>query len=58
MKGYVSTITGATWTEAEIRKEFEESRHESDYMSGFDSFEDYISEQLKRGTLRAMEERA
>ena len=44
---YRNAETGETWTEDEIRNAYESFRDESAYMSQFNSFEDYLDEQIR-----------
>ena len=48
---YRNIDTGEAWTEDEIRNAYESFRDESAYMSQFDSFEDYLDEQIRSGIL-------
>lgn len=51
MKTYKNLITGEIWTTEEIEKSYNDFRHESDYMSQFDSFHDYLEDQIRKGEL-------
>lgn len=49
MRKFYIWDTDEIWTEDEIRENYEMYKDESDYMSSFDSFEDYIDDQLSLG---------
>lgn len=41
--------SGEIWTEDEIREHFEMFRYESDLMSEYETFEDYMDDQISLG---------
>lgn len=49
MKQFKNIDTGEIWNEEEIRTEYNNFKSESEYMSGFDSFEDYLEDQIRLG---------
>lgn len=49
MRYYKNEDTGEIWSEEEIRQNYEMFREESEYMSRFDSFEDYLDEETSLG---------
>lgn len=49
MRYYKVVDTGEIWSEEEIRQNYEMFREESEYTGSFDSFEDYLEDQLARG---------
>lgn len=55
IKKYRNADTGVLFTLPEIRKEYEDFRHESQYMSSFETFSDYLDEQVKNGYFEPVE---
>ena len=51
---YRNPDTGFPWEEEELYEMFEQTKHES-YMSSYDSFEDYIEDQIAKGDLIPIE---
>ena len=51
MKQYMNIDTGVIWSEEEIRAEYNNFREESEYMKEFDSFEEYLEDQIDKGIL-------
>lgn len=49
MKQFKNIDTGEIWSEEEIRTEYNNFREESEYMRQFDSFEDYLEDQIRLG---------
>lgn len=49
MKHFKNIDTGIIWNEEEIRTEYNNFREESEYMKQFDSFEDYLEDQIRLG---------
>lgn len=49
MKQYMNIDTNEVWSEEEIRAEYNNFREESEYMNGFESFEEYLEDQLRLG---------
>lgn len=47
--------SGEVWTMEEIKQGFNDFREESEYMSQFDSFEDYLDDQIRNGVLVEVE---
>lgn len=53
---YRNVDSGEIWTTEEIKQGFNAFREESEYMSQFDSFEDYLDDQIRSGVLVEVEE--
>lgn len=49
MKHFKNIDTNEIWSEDEIRTEYNNFREESDYMKQFDSFEEYLEDQIRLG---------
>ena len=49
MKKYMNVDTGVVWTLEEIRKGYDDFRFDSEYMRQFESFGDYLEDQLSLG---------
>lgn len=52
MKQYRNIDTNEIWSEDELRKAYNDFREESEYVSSFESFEDYLDDQLRQGRER------
>ena len=52
MKHFENVKTGVIWSEEEIRTGYNNFKNESDYMRRFDSFEEYLEDQIDNGILK------
>ena len=52
MRHFKNIDTGEIWSEEEIRTEYNNFKSESDYMRGFDNFEEYLEDQIRLGKNR------
>ena len=56
MTFYEHSTTGELWTREELEKAYHNFRHESDYLQQFDSFDEYLDDQIQNGKLIKLEE--